>query len=446
MAEGFDWLPSFLRPQAPAQPQPAAPAQVVRPRRAPPPVRLSRPKPRPVEPAAPVQPAVQPTFFVDVYGDNLGLMMAQGLQEAFADKPEIGIVRKVKESSGLVREDYYDWVKAAHDLLGGKDRIDYAVMLVGSNDSQSIHDATGTYEIRSDKWKELYAKRVDEIMKQFQERKVPLVWVGLPIVRSEKLASDMAYINDILRDEAAKTGATFVDTWEAFVDDQGQYSDYGPDLSGERVRLRTSDGIHFTKAGTRKLAMFVESDINKAFDDAQKPVDLASIVSGQDSAGPAMPSGVPTDVDILLQRSLAHRHAEGPSLTSFPQPGLSYSALGLRAAQWASAFPQPGLSYGGKLAGTAVANAALGPSFRPGLIDVAVPDVPLPAIPVKPLAGRIFPLTTPPLAAGGELASGASKAATADSDAVALVEHALIEGKPVDARPGRADDFSWPKH
>ena len=404
---------------------------------------------------------MQPTFFVDVLGDNLGLMMEQGLQEAFADKPEIAIVRKAKESSGLVRDDYYDWLKTARDLLAGKDRIDFAVMLVGSNDSQALHDAAGTYELRSDKWQEIYAKRVDDIAKLFQDRKVPLVWVGLPIMRSEKLASDVAYINDIFRDEAAKTGGTFVDTWEAFVDDGGQYSDYGPDLSGQRVRLRTADGVHFTKAGARKLAMFVESDINKAFDTSKPPVDLASIVDGQEgAAGPQSAAGPQPAGDarppIVSPPRPASAEPVRPvqaleaSLSAFPQPGLSFAPRGLPVgpARWLTAVPQAGLSYGG------FGRASLRPEpVRPVAavasatsIGLAIPDLALaPIIPVKPAAGKILPLTTPPLSPGGALALLKAAAPSEAKEPEAAIERTLVEGKPAEARPGRADDFSWPR-
>ena len=65
----------------------------------------------------PAKPAVAPTYFVAVLGDSLGQMLAQGLSEALENRPEIAILRKTKEDSGLVRDDFFDWTTATRDLL-----------------------------------------------------------------------------------------------------------------------------------------------------------------------------------------------------------------------------------------------------------------------------------------------------------------------------------------
>ena len=84
---------------------------------------------------------------------------------------------------------------------------------------------------------------------------------------------------------------------------------------------------------------------------------------------------------------------------------------------------------------------------------VAVPIVTLPAlaptpdvvIPVRPAAGAVVPLTGPVNAKGGELATTRARRATDASEADALLDRALVQGRPIDPRPGRADDFSWPR-
>src|SRR5690606_1211697 len=53
-----------------------------------------------------------PAFTIAVLGDNVGQMLAQGLQEAFADRPEVTVLRRARENTGLVRDDYFDWTKA----------------------------------------------------------------------------------------------------------------------------------------------------------------------------------------------------------------------------------------------------------------------------------------------------------------------------------------------
>lgn len=260
----FAWFEQLFKPKPPAavvNPSPEI-------HRAP----ATKPARRPKQAARPVEkpadkPTVAPSFFVAVLGDSLGQLLGQGLGEALADRPDVAILRRAKENSGLIRDDYFDWVQAVRDLLAGKDRIDFAVMMIGSNDRQPLRAADGSHEPRSEKWLEAYMSRIEAVASAFRDRKIPLVWVGLPVLKSERLAEDALAFNELYRAHAGKSGATYLDTWEAFADEAGAYSASGPDINGQIVKLRAADGIHFTKAGARKLAHFVEPEIRRRLGD-----------------------------------------------------------------------------------------------------------------------------------------------------------------------------------
>ena len=94
---------------------------------------------------------------------------------------------------------------------------------------------------------------------------MPVFWVGLPSVRGQRSTSDMVYLNELYRTRAEKAGIVFVDVWDGFVDEGGRFALQGPDFEGQIRRLRTGDGVHFTKAGARKLAHYVEREIQRAW-------------------------------------------------------------------------------------------------------------------------------------------------------------------------------------
>ena len=119
------------------------------------------------------------------------------------------------------------------------------------------------HEFRSEKWGELYARRVDEMIGVLKAKGVPVLWVGLPSMRGSRATSEMVYLNDLYRGRAEKAGIIYVDVWDGFVDDAGNYNNYGPDFEGQTRRLRTGDGVHFTSAGARKLAHYVEREIRR---------------------------------------------------------------------------------------------------------------------------------------------------------------------------------------
>ena len=116
----------------------------------------------------------------------------------------------------------------------------------------------GLYDFHTDQWADLYVKRIDAMIAALKTKGVPILWVGLPALRGPKSTSDMAYLDELYRERAERAGICYVDIWDGFVDDQGRYAVDGPDFEGQIRRLRTADGVHFTKAGAVKLASYVD--------------------------------------------------------------------------------------------------------------------------------------------------------------------------------------------
>lgn len=208
------------------------------------------------------QPAAPPSIFVHVVGDSLSDALANGLKEHLAaERPDIAVLRKGKASTGLVRDDFHNWPVAIREILVGIEQVDMVVIMVGSNDRQQLRDETGVHDFRSERWRELYGKRVDDVIAVLKEKRTPFVWVGMPVLESPRLSADMLYLNEIFKERTSRAGVPYVDVWEAFVSDQNLYAASGPDVNGEITRLRTADGIHFTRAGARKLGFFTGRDI-----------------------------------------------------------------------------------------------------------------------------------------------------------------------------------------
>lgn len=208
------------------------------------------------------QPAT-PTTFVLVLGDNLAEWLAYGLKEAFEDIPELGVTDRTRLSSGLARPEFHDWVRGIPEVLAQEAKVDFIVMMIGSNDRQALRADRDSVDPDSDRWRELYAQRVDQAMQAMKARGVPVYWVGLPPLRGQRSSVHAARINEIVKERAQKNGVTFIDVWNGFVDEHGNYTQFGPDFAGQVRRLRTGDGVHFTAAGARKLALFVEPDLRR---------------------------------------------------------------------------------------------------------------------------------------------------------------------------------------
>ncbi|HEY8333661.1 MAG TPA: SGNH family hydrolase, partial [Tardiphaga sp.] len=275
-------------------------------------------------------PANPPERNVLVLGDAMADWLAYGLEDAYSEQPDMGVIRKHKTVSGLLRYqpkgDPADWAAAAKGILASE-KPDAIVVMLGLNDripirepdkaadkkgarkddkakpdgaaeaakpadadddqdiaeppsliapEKSARSPGGVAEFRDDRWIELYTKKIEEMIGVLKARGVPVLWVGLPAVRGTKATSDTLFLNSLYRDAAGKAGITYVDVWDGFVDEAGRFLQQGPDFEGQNRRLRSYDGVFFTKAGARKLAHYVEREITRLMAGRSAPVALPS--------------------------------------------------------------------------------------------------------------------------------------------------------------------------
>jgi hypothetical protein len=370
-------------------------------------------------PPAAAQKKPEATTSVVVVGDGNADWLAYGLEDAFSEKPEFGVVRKARTESGLIRyggRGDVEWPQVIREMIAA-DKPKFIVMMIGNNDRQTIREKTppvvrpgqpkaagaqqaqqqpapaatppappqpvdaeqqapdpsetpeppaanltpeqarqasyGPWEFHTEKWELAYIRRIDATIAAMKSAGVPVIWVGLPSQRGTKASQDSQYLNEIYRSRAEKAGITYVDIWDGYVDEAGRYSPQGPDYEGQIRRLRTNDGVYFTKFGARKLAHYVEREIERHIANRGLPVALP----------------IPADPGVQAPNA---------------KPG--------------------------------------GPAQRP----VAGPVVPLTAVSATP-----------------EELMGAARGRAPTTDATAT--RVLTKGEPIGAASGRADDFAWPR-
>ncbi len=258
-----------------------------------------------------------------------------------------------------------DWWHVARDILA-QEKPNYVVMMLGVSDRQNIRERdlakeadkkkaedeqnktrrseradtknnpttpisrrssrpsrsqakrpTATIEFRSDQWAEVYSKRIDDTIAALKSKGVPVFWVGLPSIRGPRSTADAVYLNDLYRARAERAGAVYIDVWDGFVDEAGKFTSFGPDYEGQMRRLRSGDGVYFTKYGARKLAHYVERELRRYMSNRALPVALPT--------GPVGP--VPADAKSTV-RPLA-----GPVVPLTVTPGNSDELLGGAGSQ-----------------------------------------------------------------------------------------------------------------
>lgn len=218
-----------------------------------------------------------------VIGDFTGAALAQGLGVAYAENPNVTVIDRTRASSGLVRQDVYDWPAEVAAVVE-KEKPAAIVLMIGANDRQQMRVGDTREAARSANWTREYEHRAKALADAAVATRVPLLWAGIPSFKSTKMSEDMLAFNEMYRATATTAGAEFIDIWDGFIDENGAFVSSGPDINGQPARLRANDGINFTAAGRRKLAFY-----------AEKP--LAKILGLSATAGPAGSAILP-DVPI----------------------------------------------------------------------------------------------------------------------------------------------------
>src|SRR4051794_1401536 len=367
----FGWLfPGFNPQQYPQQQYfPRAPGYAPRgsdeyqPRRsrsyAPPPRRTRYVEPRrprrseakararlaPAAPKAEVA-EVDPNTHIVVFGDRLADLVGEGLEVAYDEADDILVVRETRSDSGLTDAAADDWPKIIQELLEKDKKVAFAVVMLGVNDRKPIREGEVSHPLLSEPWKEIYGQRIESVLRVFQERRLPVIWVGAPPMREERVSVDLLALNDLVRDRVQRAGAIFVDIWPGFVDSENRYAATGPDFEGQVTRLRTSGGANFTAAGGRKAAHFVDRELKQLLAARETavsgaPGDGAVTVSLPTSSEPLKPREKPL-IGPTLQLTNAPATSPGGALTT-GTIGLQGDPLVNRAfREGLPPAPQPG--------------------------------------------------------------------------------------------------------
>ena len=219
-----------------------------------------------------------------VFGDTMAADLAAALDRFYTDDPNIIIINQGVTSSGFARPDFFDWDKTIADQVS-KNTFDIAVVIVGTNDRQTIKQDTNSFKSLTPEWEDVYKSRVAAFVQSVHGANKPLIWVGLPPMGKADVSTAMGQISSDQRLAVFAGGAEFLDIYDKFVDDSGNYSATGPDINGNQVKLRRDDGVRFTADGADKLAFYLSQSIKLYYHGgAGSGLVVADALAGTDAA------------------------------------------------------------------------------------------------------------------------------------------------------------------
>jgi uncharacterized protein len=180
-----------------------------------------------------------------VGGDSMGGELGWALEPVLKDAGVFKPTTFYKESSGICRYDFFDWQRQIETVVKTA-RPQAAVIMMGTNDTQSVWKNGRWIPYGDVAWKQAYEERVGDIIDTLLRSGARRVyWVGMPIMGERWRNSRMRLINGIFRQQAElRPGAEYIDIWDLFTRSDGSFD----------PALRLSDQVHFTGDGQALLA------------------------------------------------------------------------------------------------------------------------------------------------------------------------------------------------
>lgn len=223
-----------------------------------------------------------------VFGDSLAIDLSRALERFYAEDPNLLVINQGVSSSGFVRADYFDWDKAIGEQIAA-DSFDLAVVFIGVNDRQEIKVGTQTLAPLSEAWSVAYQSRISDFLNKLRAARKPVIWIGLPPMAKTEYSAAISQINTIQRLASLSGGAEFLDIYERFIGEDGKFSSYGPDVTGQNARMRKDDGIHFSSEGSDKLAFYLSQTIRSFYRAGGLSIAVVDPLLGTDAAAMLRP-------------------------------------------------------------------------------------------------------------------------------------------------------------
>jgi hypothetical protein len=248
---------------------------------------VRKPRAAQLPPAKPTIAKAENATRVAVFGDSMAADIGKALDRFYADDPNVAIIQQAVGSSSFARPDYFDWSKAVAKQIAANS-FDVAVVSIGINDRQTISADGESLKSLTDAWDAEYSRRLNVFLDELRAANKPVIWVGLPPMASASFSNAMSQISSLQRLAAFGSGAEFVDIYDRFLDENGNYEQSGPDVNGQQAQMRRSDGIHFATAGADKVAYYVSQSI-RLFAHGGAGLAVTDPLAGSDAAAMLRP-------------------------------------------------------------------------------------------------------------------------------------------------------------
>lgn len=224
-------------------------------------------------------------------------------------------------ATGLSRPDFFDWPEK-FSALAKTFKPDLVIANFGGNGAQAIPVGRKSIKYKTPAWDVAYGDRVTAMVDIASAAGAEMVFMGMPVMRSDKFSAKMRYLNKVQQAAAEAAGAMFIPTYNMAALPNGKYRK-SIRYKGKRGLMRTSDGVHYSKLGARYVVEQALQQVERQYRLMPASTDLGvseghAFVSKVATSTIAYVAYVPREADPAAKR---------PALLLLPDPAEEW-------AQW----------------------------------------------------------------------------------------------------------------
>ncbi|HZC95210.1 MAG TPA: DUF459 domain-containing protein, partial [Bradyrhizobium sp.] len=365
-----------------------------------------------------------------VMGDGMADWLGSGLEDAYVEQPDMGVIRKAKNTSGLIKYqpkgEPSDWAAAAKGILA-TEKPDVIVVMLGINDRVSMREPVAEKSDKDkDKDKDKAADKKSDKKEARKDKSAP----EKPKADGDAAAKPDDKPDAELPPDDADNEPTPVVTPEKTARSPNGVYEFRDDRWVELYSKKIEDMIAVVKSkGVPVIWVGLP-----AIRGGNGPKDMLFLDSlYREAAGKAGITYVDVWDGFVDERGLFMQ--KGPDFEGQPRQLRSYDGVYFTkyGARKLAHYVEREIT---RLLATRSAPIAL--PQEPATPDAnAVPGQPAP----RPMAGPIMPLVAASVNSDQLLGGPGTRPAAVD----ALAARTLVKGEALTPPAGRADDFMWPR-
>lgn len=176
------------------------------------------------------------------------------LERALERHEGFHVSRAAQLGTGLARPEVYDWMKVLPALMA-REQPRYVVVSLGSNDATNLRDGDEQIDFGELRWRQIYAERVEAMMRSLAGEQAHVLWLTLPPMREKRLSTRALILNRIFAECARRVPRVeLIELATLVTDAERKFSTFVHAPDGRLLRYRLDDGVHFAAAGSRVVS------------------------------------------------------------------------------------------------------------------------------------------------------------------------------------------------